>query len=126
MELSQYFKSILQQDPEPVVICDLSHTILYMNPAACREYRRFGGEALLGKDLLACHNSHSQAAIKNVLAYFAENSAHNRIHTFFSEKENKDVYMVALRDEAGALIGYYEKHESRQRDDTPFYSGIEG
>lgn len=27
-------------------------------------------------------------------------------------KQNKDVYMVALRDE-GKLIGYYEKHEYR-------------
>ena len=29
------------------------------------------------------------------------------------DKENKDVYMVALRDDTGALICYYEKHEYR-------------
>ena len=29
-----------------------------------------------------------------------------------NEKQNKDVYMVALRD-VGKLIGYYEKHEYR-------------
>ena len=26
---------------------------------------------------------------------------------------HKDVYMVALRDGSGRLIGYYEKHEDR-------------
>lgn len=31
--LSTYFKSIIDQDRYPVVICDLKHTILYMNPA---------------------------------------------------------------------------------------------
>ena len=29
--------------------------------------------------------------------------------------------MIALRDRQGALIGYYEKHEYRDRDMTPFY-----
>ena len=38
--------------------------------------------------------------------------SHNIVYTFHNEKQNKDVYMVALRDE-GKLIGYYEKHEYR-------------
>ena len=44
-----------------------------------------------------------------------------RIHTFYNEKQAKDVYMVALRDEDGALIGY-EKHEYRARDEEPHYN----
>lgn len=36
MELNAYFKSIIEQDREHVVICDLNHTILYMNPSAIR------------------------------------------------------------------------------------------
>lgn len=45
-----------------------------------------------------------------------ESKEHNRMYTFYNEKENKDVYMVALRDEQGELIGYYEKHEYRNRE----------
>ena len=30
--------------------------------------------------------------------------------------------MVALRDEDGMLIGYYEKHEFRTRDEEPYYN----
>ena len=40
------------------------------------------------------------------------NEEPNFVYTFHNEKLNKDVYMVALRDE-GKLIGYYEKHEYR-------------
>lgn len=29
--------------------------------------------------------------------------------------------MVALRNDDGTLIGYYEKHEYRNKDETPFY-----
>ena len=38
-----------------------------------------------------------------------------------NDKENKDVYMVALRDEGGTLIGYYEKHEYRNRETKELY-----
>lgn len=44
--------------------------------------------------------------------WFAADKSHNFVYTFHNEKLNKDVYMVALRDE-GKLIGYYEKHEYR-------------
>ena len=60
MELSVLFKSVLDQDTAPVVLCDLNHTILYMNPAAIRNYAKRGGEKLIGQSLLACHNPHSQ------------------------------------------------------------------
>ena len=42
-------------------------------------------------------------------------------HTIFNEKENKDVYMVALRNDAGELIAYYEKHEYRNRETMRMY-----
>ena len=34
---------------------------------------------------------------------------------YYNYKQNKDVYMVALRD-GEKLIGYYEKHEFRNRE----------
>ena len=44
MKLSAFFKSVIDQDRAPVVLCDLDHTILYMNPAAIRNYAKRGGE----------------------------------------------------------------------------------
>lgn len=118
----QFFKSILDQDGSPVVVCDLQHKILYMNPVAVARYGQFGGEKLLGKSLLDCHNSKSGQMIHQVLDWFRADCSHNRVHTAYNEQENKDVYMVALRNEQGTLIGYYEKHEYRQRDTGPLYS----
>ena len=121
MELYPFFKSLSEQDTSEVVICDLNHQIIYMNPVACEHYARFGGKSLLGKNLLNCHNPKSAQKIGQVLAWFEASTSNNRVHTFYNEKENKDVYMIALRDAEGKLIGYYEKHEHRNRDMTPFY-----
>lgn len=121
MELAPFFKSVLEQDRTPIVLCDLDHTIVYMNPAAVVRYAKRGGAALLGKSLLSCHNDHSNELIKKVVAWFAQDPAHDLVYTYYNEKENKDVYMVALRDESGTLIGYYEKHEYRARETMALY-----
>lgn len=120
MELSQLFKSIIDQDKAAIVICDLQHQIIYMNPAAKLQHAKHGG--LTGKSLLDCHNERSNEMIKKVVAWFGESRENNLIYTFHNEKQNKDVYMVALRDEEGELIGYYEKHEYRNRETMRFYN----
>lgn len=124
MELSPYFKSIVDQDQCPVVICDLDHQIIYMNPGAKARYANRGGAELLGKSLMECHSAGSREMLRKVLAWFQESRDHNIIYTSRNEKENKDVYMVALRDDEGELIGYYEKHEYRNRDTGGFYQFV--
>ena len=121
MDLHLFFKSVLEQDRSAVVLCDLEHTIVYMNPAAGERYTKYGGMALVGRSLLDCHSPQSNEMIEKVVAWFAESLEHNLIYTFYNEKENKDVYMVALRDEDGTLIGYYEKHEYRNRETMKMY-----
>ena len=121
MDLTAYFRSVLEQDTSAVVLCNLAQEIIYMNPSAVARYARYGGAALLGKSLMDCHSPQARDRIEQVTAWFAESESHNRIYTFRNEKENKDVYMVALRDESGALIGYYEKHEYRSREAAPLY-----
>ena len=121
MNLFPFFQSVLEQDRCPVVLCDLDHTIIYMNPAAGERYAKYGGMALLGKSLLDCHPPKANEMIKRVVAWFEENREHDLIYTFRNEEENKDVYMVALRDETGKLIGYYEKHEYRDRETMGLY-----
>lgn len=119
--MNEFFKSVLDQDRAPVVLCDLNHTIIYMNKAAARNYEKRGGANLVGQNLLDCHNEHSREIINKVLAWFAEDENNNMIYTFKNEKENKDVYMVALRDENRKLIGYYEKHEYRNPENASVY-----
>lgn len=121
MSLEKFFKAIVDSDNASVVICDKNHTIVYMNPVACKSYERYGGEDLVSKSILDCHNEHSAAAIKTVAAAFEKNPKLNRVFTFHNEKQNKDVYMIALRDETGELLGYYEKHEYRNPETCQRY-----
>ena len=117
MELQKLFKSVLEQDRAPIVICDLEHTIVYMNPVAIKRYHK----DLTGQSLKKCHNEKSNELIDKVVDWFKASKENNIVYTYNNEKENKDVYMVALRDENGKLIGYYEKHEYRNKETGKLY-----
>lgn len=121
MELSKYFKSIIEQDRCAVVICNTKHEIIYMNPAAIARYGKSGGEKLIGTSLLNCHNEKSNEMIEKTVEWFKKSTDNNIIYTYRNKKENKDVYMVALRDDDGTLIGYYEKHEYRNPETMKLY-----
>ena len=102
MELTNYLKSIIDEDRCAVVICNLSHEIIYMNPAAVVRYEKRGGQSLVGQSLLDCHNPQSVEKIKKVVLWFAESTDHNRIYTFYNEKEN---YRRQLEDEHDPFRG---------------------
>ena len=119
--LNEIYKSVLEADRAAVVICDLEHTIIYMNPVAIERYAKWGGKDLMGKSLMNCHNEKSREMIQKVVEWFKASKDNNIVYTFFNQKENKDVYMVALRNEEGNLIGYYEKHEYRNRETMKMY-----
>ncbi len=121
MDMMKIYKAVLDADRAAVVLCSLDHTIIYMNPAACERYAKWGGEKLLGRSLLDCHNEHSRKMIVKILDWFSESKDNSIVYTFKNVKENKDVYMVALRDENGELIGYYEKHEYRTPETMKLY-----
>lgn len=126
MNLYPYFKSIIDADRCAVVVCNPAHEIIYMNPAARLRYAKWGGADLMGKSLLDCHNGTSREMIQKVVDWFQASLAHDMIYTSHNAKESKDVYMVALRDEDGGLIGYYEKHEYRTGETMPLYGFGEG
>lgn len=116
-----FYKAVLDQDPAPVVLCDLNHTVFYMNDAAKLRYAADGGAELIGKSVLGCHPPYAVEMIHKVLSWFRENPANNVVYTFRNNTENKDVYMIALRDDAQNLIGYYEKHSYRDVETMKLY-----
>ncbi len=116
--LNKLIKSIIDQDKAPIVICDFDSVIVYMNPSSIEKYH----SDLTGKSLKMCHTPDSNEKIEKVLSWFKMSSENNVVYTYRNEKENKDVYMVALRDDNGTLIGYYEKHEYREIETIPLYT----
>ena len=61
-----FYKSIVDQDRASVVICNLKHEIIYMNPAAVTSYAKRGGDKLIGRSLLDCHSPESRDKIQQV------------------------------------------------------------
>ena len=57
--------------------------------------------------------------MQRILDWFMESPQNNSVYEGPGTSENKDVYMVALRDDAGQVIGYYEKHEYRNAETRP-------
>lgn len=101
-------EAILDSLKDPVLFVDTGHIIRYMNRAAVAYYEE--GEALLGRSLLDCHNERSRQIIKEVLAALEAGEEERLI----SEEEGRRIYMRAVRDRQGRLLGYYERYESRQ------------
>lgn len=115
-ELDAFFKSIIDQDTAPVVICDTQHTIIYMNPAAAKRYEKSGGANMVGRSIFKCHTPKTCELMERILQWFGESPDNNSVYEGPGTNEDKDVYMVALRDEGGDVIGYYEKHEYRTHE----------
>ena len=106
IDLNQVFKSVLEADRAAVVICDLDHRIIYMNPAAIGRYVKWGGEALLGKSLLDCHNEKSREMIHKVVGWF-QASKESEIPALVSPREAPAGYRtVTLLNADGTIAGW--------------------
>ncbi len=97
--------AILDSLPTPILFADTGHIVRYMNRTACEHYS--GGETLLGSNLLDCHNERSQQIIVGVLAELQA----GREERLIEQDETRRIYMRAVRDPHGHLLGYFERYE---------------
>lgn len=104
---SSVLAAILDSLKDPVVLADMGHTICYMNKAGTAHYKE--GRALLGCSVMDCHNATSQAVIREVLVAL-ESGEEERLITDSPELR---IYMRAVRDADGKLVGYYERYEPK-------------
>ncbi len=113
--MTEFFKAVVNTADAPIIICAVNHIIVYMNPTAVKRYAKRGGAKLIGQSIFDCHNEHSKEIILSVFEKFLNDPTLNKVYTYTKNwgGEDTDVYIVALRDATGDLIGYYEKHESR-------------
>jgi hypothetical protein len=103
----QMMSAILESLKDPLLFADTDHTVRYMNSAAMAHYR--GGETLMGTSLLDCHNEQSRREMIDNLEAMRGGMEERLI----SEKEAFRIYMRAVRDGGGRLVGYYERFEPR-------------
>lgn len=97
--------AILDSLKDPLLFADTAHTIRYMNRAAIAYYEE--GESLMGRSLLDCHNAQSQATILEIL-----DAMHAGLEErLITDNEQHRIYMRAVRDAEGRVLGYYERYE---------------
>jgi len=90
---------------DPFLFADNNHIIRYMNQPAKTYYSL--GEKLIGRSLLDCHNRDSQLLILGIHQKMGEGLDEELI----TDNEHHRIYMRAVRDRSGNLLGYYERYE---------------
>jgi DUF438 domain-containing protein len=104
----QLMAHILDSLAHPYVFCDTEHVIRYMNRPALAHYAKRGGAALLGTDVRACHGKRSAAQIDEIFERMLREGLDEQLIT---DNERWRIYMRAVRDGEGKLLGYYERYE---------------
>ncbi len=97
--------ALLDSMKDPVLFADTDHVIRYMNKPAIAHYEE--GAALLGRSLLECHNADSRRQIIAVLAALQAGEDERLI----TDNEKHRVFMRAVRDGNGHVLGHYERYE---------------
>ena len=112
MEIDKYLRAFVETDMNQIVICDTNHIIVYMNKVAIEKFSDLGGADLIGKSLMQYLGVETQSRIEAIVSWFSESPDNNWVYTYRNEASQTDMYAVALRDENGNRIGYYEKRRS--------------
>lgn len=113
MEINDICKSMIDSADSPVVICSLDYRIIYMNQCAQEIYKEYGGASMIGKTLYAFMSEETKSKVDMTVEWFREDKNNNKVFTYCLEKENKDVYLIAIRDENGELAAFGSRHEKR-------------
>lgn len=56
-----------------ITVCDVAGIIVYMNHRAIQQFHKYGGEKLMGTNLLDCHPEPSKSKLKKMLLEQSEN-----------------------------------------------------
>ncbi|MBD3348847.1 MAG: PAS domain-containing protein [Candidatus Eisenbacteria bacterium] len=102
--------AILDSLVDPVLFADTDHIIRYMNRSAVAHYSE--GSDLIGRSIMECHNESSQAVIREVLEAMGAGEDERLI----TDNERHRIFMRAVRDPDGRVIGYYERYAPPHRE----------
>jgi len=109
-------RAVMDSLKDPILFADREHIIRYMNAAAKTHYKQ--GEKLIGTSLLDCHNEKSCEVIIDVLHAMNEGVEERLI----TDNEKHRIFMRAVRDSDGNVLGYFERYEPPQGRD-PHHDG---
>ena len=114
MDLSEFFRGIIDSEEGPIVICNLDYRIIYTNPSAETLYA--SGRKLTGALLTTFMNEETMSKVVMSIEWFKEEKKNNKVLALHDAKNNMDMYILAIRNRKGELIGFYGRREDRNPD----------
>ncbi|MBO4493991.1 MAG: hypothetical protein J5724_06335 [Ruminococcus sp.] len=114
IELSEFFKGIIDYEEGPIVICSLDYRVIYENPAALHFYTSVS--PLTGKLLSTVMDEEMMSKVVMSVEWFKEDKKNNKVFALHDKKNNMDMYILAIRNSQSKLIGFYGRREDRNPD----------
>ncbi len=119
MDMTEFFKGIVDTEEDPIVICDLDYKIIYVNPSAIEYYKKAG--EMTGKHLHTFLDEEMMSKVTMTLEWFKEDEKNNHVFALHDDVNNHDMYMLAIRNAKKKLIGFYGRVESRNPDTSKVF-----
>lgn len=113
-ELFDFFKGIIDSEEGPIVLCNLDYRIIYENPAAMLYYTP--AAPITGKLLSTLMDEEMMSKVDMSVEWFKEDRKNNKVFAFHDDTNNMDMYILAIRNTKGELIGFYGRREDRTPD----------
>jgi len=114
LDMLEFFKGVIDSEDGPIVICNLDYRIVYVNVAADRYYAKANG--LTSKLLASLMDEETMSKVVMSVEWFKEDKDNNKVFMLHDNCNNFDMYILAIRNAAGELIGFYGRREDRNPD----------
>ncbi|MCR5600259.1 MAG: hypothetical protein K6G33_05920 [Ruminococcus sp.] len=113
-DVNDFFKGIIDSEEGPIVLCNLDYRIIYENPAAIKYYAP--ASPLTGRLLETLMDEEMMSKVIMSVEWFKEDEQNNRVFAFHDDTNNMDMYILAIRNIEGELMGFYGRREDRTPD----------
>lgn len=108
----EIMESILDSIEYPIIFIDINGIIKYLNKRAREEYyQRRKIRNLLGKEIYHCHPPQAKETLKKAFNDLSE-SGEEELYLYESHKVKSKLYLRAVRNKDGELIGFYQRYEN--------------
>lgn len=121
----EFLKGYTETEDFPLVICDTAYRIRYMNSVAAEKYKKHGGRNMIGHSLSVFMDEEERSKVEMVVEWFKESKENQQVLAIRDTRRCMDIYLCAIRDENGELIGFCGKQISRKQDENTPYEIID-
>lgn len=112
MNEMEIMEAVLDSIEYPIIFIDTDNIIRYLNKRARDEYYvRRKIRNLIGKEVFHCHPPYAKETLRKAIDDLTE-SGDDELYLYESHKVKSKLYLRAVRNKDGELIGFYQRYAS--------------